>query len=164
LKAGKVGGYLPDEDVAKTHLGPEQWAWLEEELKKPADLRFLCSSTQVIPNEKGMDEWGNFPRERQRLIALLAKSKGVILLSGNVHFGEVSQLIDGVASPLTEFTSSGMTHVNALYAKAPNKYRVAGPYVDLNFGLVEIDWAGRVVSLVGCGVTGERVFTQKVSF
>jgi hypothetical protein len=39
-----------------------------------------------------------------------------------------------------EFTSSGMTHVNPTYAKAPNKYRVAGPYVEHNIGLVEIDW------------------------
>jgi len=43
LAAGKVGGYLPDEDPEKTHLGAEQWRWLEEELKKPAELRLVCS-------------------------------------------------------------------------------------------------------------------------
>jgi len=139
LKAGKVGGYIPDIDPAKTHLGEEQWAWLEQELQKPAEVRLIASSTQVIPNEKGMDEWGNFPRERQRLFDLIKKTKanGVVLLSGNVHFAEISKLED---SSLFELTSSGMTHVNETYAHAVNKYRVAGPSTDLNFGMVEIDW------------------------
>ena len=142
LKDGKVGGYLPDEDPEKTHLGAEQWKWLAEELKKPAELRLVCSSTQVIPNEKGMDEWGNFPRERQRLFDLLGKTNGVVLLSGNVHFAEVSSLTEGVAYPLTELTSSGMTHNNRAYAQFSNPYRVAGPCAEPHFSLVEIDWAG----------------------
>ena len=90
LKAGKVGGYIPDNDPAKTHLGEEQWAWLEEELKKPAEVRLLASSTQVIPNQKGMDEWANFPHERARLLDLCSAAGNAIILSGNVHFAEVS--------------------------------------------------------------------------
>ena len=88
LKAGKVGGYIPDRDPKKTHLGEEQWKWLEEELKKSAEVRLLCSSTQVIPNEKGMDEWGNFPLERQRLFDLIKKTnaKGVVLLRRQCPF------------------------------------------------------------------------------
>ena len=143
LKAGKVGGYLPDDDPAKTHLGAEQWAWLEAELKKPAELRLICSSTQVIPNQKGMDEWGNFPRERRRLLDLAGETNGVVLLSGNVHFAEISRLAGGVAYPLT---SSGMTHINEAYGKAPNRHRIGEPLLDLNFGMVEIDWkTGRVI-------------------
>ena len=124
LKAGKVGGYIQDTDPTKIHLGEEQWAWLEEELKKPAEVRLLASSIQVIPNQKGMDEWGNFPLERQRLFDLIKKTQanGVVLLSGNVHFAEISKLEDG---SLFELTSSGMTHVNETYANAVNKYRVS---------------------------------------
>ena len=151
LAAGKVGGYLPDDDAAKTHLGEEQWAWLEAELKKPADLRLICSSTQVIPDQKGMDEWGNFPHERQRLIDLAEKSGNVVLLTGNVHFAEISRLESG----LTEITSSGMTHINESYGAAPNRYRVGEPLVDLNFGMLEIDWGKRLVILRACRVDGE---------
>jgi hypothetical protein len=32
-----------------------------------------------------------------------------------------------------------MGHVSETYPGAPNSYRVEGPYVDVNFGLVEID-------------------------
>lgn len=162
VMAGKVGGYLPDRHPAKTHLGDEQWNWLKAELKKPAEVRLICSSTQVIPNQKGMDEWGNFPHERQRLIELIKKTNGVILLSGNVHFAEVSQLPDG---SLTEFTASGMTHVNELYGKAENTFRVIGPYIDLNFGLVEIDWNakdGTLVSLKAIGMDGKVAFEHEV--
>lgn len=154
LKAGKVGGYLPDEDPAKTHLGAEQWKWLESELRKPAELRLICSSTQVIPDQKGMDEWGNFPRERQRLLDLAGKTNGVILLSGNVHFAEISRLKKGVAYPFTEFTSSGMTHINEIYGKASNRHRLGEPLIDLNFGMVEIDWEDGTVALEACDVTG----------
>ena len=99
LAAGKVGGYLPDDDPAMTHLGDAQWRWLEAELKKPAEVRLLCSSTQVIPDQKGMDEWGNFPRERERLLALCREAGNMVILSGNVHFAEISER-DG----LVEFT------------------------------------------------------------
>jgi len=42
--------------------------------------------------------------------------------------------------PLYEFTASGLTHVNEEHPLATNDYRVAGPVVDRNFGLMEIDW------------------------
>ena len=162
LQAGKVGNYLPDEDPTKTHLGAEQWTWLEKELAKPADLRLVCSSTQIIPNQKMMDEWGNFPLERQRLLDLLGKSKGVVLLSGNAHYAEVSQVTKGRPSPLTEFTSSGMTHTNELYAQAPNSHRITGPSVAFNFGLVEINWESRLATLSACDITGKTLFSYKV--
>ena len=165
LKAGKVGGYIPDTHPAKTHLGEEQWAWLEEELKKAAEVRLLASSTQVIPNQKGMDEWGNFPLERQRLFDLIKKTKanGVVLLSGNVHFAEISKLEDG---SLFELTSIGMTHVNESYANAVNKYRVAGPSTDLNFGMVEIDWqeqASPRITLKAINNDGKTVISYQLN-
>jgi alkaline phosphatase D len=157
LKSGKVGGYIPDSDPTKTHLGEEQWAWLEEELKKPAEIRLVVSSTQVIPNQKGMDEWGNFPLERQRLFDLInsTNAAGVILLSGNVHFAELSKNSE-TPYPLYELTSSGMTHVEERYGKAVNSYRVAGPFIEHNFGLVEIDWNAQPFPTITLKVLGEK--------
>ena len=45
--------YLPDPDPAKTMLGATQWGWLSEELRKPAELRLLVSST-ARPDESGL--------------------------------------------------------------------------------------------------------------
>jgi alkaline phosphatase D len=138
---GSLGKFAPNEDPAVTLLGDEQWAWLEEQLGQPADIRFIASSTQIVPDQKGMDEWGNYPHERQRLFDLIESTgaEGVVLLTGNVHFSELSKTDEG-PYPLYDFTSSGLTHVNDEYPQAPNDYRIADPYVDLNFGMVEIDW------------------------
>jgi len=166
LKAGKVGGYVPDDDPAKTLLGQEQWSWLKEQLEQPAQVRLIASSIQIIPDEKGMDEWGNFPHERQRLFDLIENSgaDGIILLSGNVHFAELSKSYAG-DYPLFELTSSGMTHVTAPYAKAANEYRIAGPSTDLNFGIVEIDWkAGPspTITLKAVAADGSTAFDHPV--
>ena len=127
---------------------------------------FIASSIQVVPNQKGMDEWGNFPRERQRLFDLVEKTGagGVILLSGNVHFAELSKA--GTTSyPLYELTSSDMTHITEAYARAANKYRVAGPSTDLNFGLVQIDWEAEpspMISLKINNVRGDNILSYPV--
>jgi len=159
---GSLGKYAPNSDPQATLLGGAQWAWLEEQLRLPAELRLIASSGQVIADEKGMDEWGNYPLERRRLFDTIERTdaQGVLILSGNVHFAELSRTDEG-PYPLYEFTSSGLTHVNQEYPKAPNRYRVAGPFVDLNFGLVEIDWeakGGTTVRLAAVGVTGDTAF------
>lgn len=75
-----------------------------------------------------------------------------------MHFAEASEL-DG----LVEFTSSGMTHVNEVYATAPNRHRVAGPYVDHQFGLVEIEWERKpIITLKAVGVDGAVAFSYRV--
>ena len=167
LKAiGKVGKYLPDDDKTVTLLGEAQWQWLEQQLKLPAELRLIVSSTQIIANEKGMDEWGVFPRERQRLFDLIDSTgaSGVLLLSDNVHFTEVSKTDEG-HYPLYDFTASGMTHVNPAYASITNAHRVAGPFVEHNVGVIEIDWEAPdpVVRLRALGVDGHDGFKYELS-
>ena len=92
-------------------------------------------------------------------------ANGVILLSGNVHFSELSRTDEG-PYPLYDFTSSGLTHVNEAYGKALNSFRVAGPYIDLNFGLVEIDWEAQPVpqvTLKAIGLNGATTFELQLS-
>ena len=167
-KIGKVGNYLPHEDHFEIPiLGDAQWTWLEKQLREPAEIRLVCSSTQIIPDKKGMDEWGCFPSERQRLFDLIqtTKARGVLLLTGNVHFAEISK-VETKVYPLFEFTSSGLTHINGAYATADNEYRVAGPFAELNFGLVEIDWSSRPspkVALKAIAADGTTAFAHHVS-
>jgi alkaline phosphatase D len=151
--SGSMGNYVPNKDPDVTLLGKAQWLWLEEQLLKPAEVRFIVSSTQVIPDEKAMDEWGNYPLERQRLFNLIKKTKanGVIILSGNVHFTEISKL-GYFPYPLLEFSSSGLTHTNKHYAKAKNTYRIAGPYAEPHFGMIEIDWDAKPSTYINLSV------------
>ena len=39
----RIKPYLPNTAKGATFLGEEQWKWLEEQLRQPADLRLLCS-------------------------------------------------------------------------------------------------------------------------
>ena len=80
-------------------------------------------------------------------------------------FVEVSRWGCG-SYPLYDFTSSGMTHVNPKCAAAPNRHRVAGPFVDHNFGLLEIDWetpSGPMIRMKALGVDGQAGFEHKVA-
>jgi alkaline phosphatase D len=163
---GIRGQYLPNTDPDATLLGRDQWEWFETQLRQPADLRLIASSTQVLADEKAMEEWGNFPVERQRLFDLIEKTKaaGVVLLSGNVHYAEISKSDEG-PYPLYDFTSSGMTHTTPAYAELRNRRRIAGPFTGFNFGLIEIDWeklAGPQVRLTAFGVNGEPGFSNTI--
>jgi alkaline phosphatase D len=167
LKAGKVGGYLPDGNPKKTLLGDIQWRWLEQQLKIPAEVRLIASSIQIIPDKKGMDEWGNFPLERKKLFDLIAGSgaNGIILLSGNVHFAELSKSY-AEDYALFELTSSGMTHVNEAYTKAANAYRIDGPFIEHNVSLVEIDWDTKpspLITLKVIGADGSTAFEHQIT-
>jgi len=163
---GSMGNYLPNTDPNVSLLGQAQWQWLEQQLDKPAELRLIASSTQVINDTKHMDEWGNYPHERQRLFDLIKKTRanGVILLSGNVHYSEISQLPD-FPYPLIDFTSSGLTHTNKAYAKADNPYRLAGPSAEINFGMIEIDWhnhSSARITLKAMNIDGHRQFEHSL--
>jgi alkaline phosphatase D len=140
--------YLPDPDPAKTMLGATQWAWLAEELRKPAELRLVVSSIQVLAEGHGWERWGNFPLERQKLIDTILDSgaKGVILLSGDRHIGALYREAPAGMPPLYEATSSGLNKAFAA-AKEPGPNRLGALYAAPNFGVVDVDWWERKVTL-----------------
>ena len=159
-----VGWYLPTTDTSTTLLGAEQWAWLGKQLKQKADVRIIASSIQVVSQEKGMECWGNFPHERKRLFDLInkTKAKGVFLISGDVHFSEIS--VDETGPyPLYDFTSSGLTHASRGWAKAANSLRIGKAYAQPNFGLITIDWASKSIRLEAKSVKGNTVFQKDIS-
>jgi alkaline phosphatase D len=99
--------YLPDPDPAKTMLGATQWAWLADELRKPAELRLLVSSIQVLAEGHGWERWGNLPLERQKLLDTIrdSRARGVVLLSGDRHIGALYREAAADMPPLYEMTS-----------------------------------------------------------
>ncbi len=148
LKSGerRVGGaYLADETPEKTMLGEAQWAWLEQQLRQPAELRLLVSSIQCIASDAGQESWSNLPRERQRLFDLIKRTHahGVVLLSGDRHWSELSRLDKSfVGYPLYELTSSSFNQVHPRGSPTENLFRAdSKTYHQPNYGLVLVDWS-----------------------
>ncbi len=99
--------YVANTDAAATLLGADQWAWLERELAKSADIRIIASSIQILATAHKWEKWANFPSEREKLLSMIEARNGgkMILLSGDRHFSAFYEL-DGVL----ELTSSSLNN------------------------------------------------------
>lgn len=138
-----AGPYVPDDDPAKTMLGEAQWKWLEDQLQQPAELRILATSVQCIPEAVGQETWSNLPRERQRLFDLIQRCNagGVILVSGDRHWAELSKVERGLPYPLYEMTSSSFNQIHPRGTPSVNRYRASDvTYHQENFGVIQIQW------------------------
>lgn len=164
-----LGWYIPNTDSNATILGGTQWEWLAGELAKPAELRFIISSTQVVTDAHNFEGWTNFPKERERLYALLAQ-KGVnnaIFLTGDRHSGGFYRTdAPGIAKPVWDFTSSSL---NFAFGKGnggdkePDPRRMGGLWGVPNFGQIDIDWAAKTVTMSLRKDDGGVIETQVVS-
>ena len=125
-------------------LGETQWTWLENELKNSdASVHLIGCGIQMIAEEHGFEKWANFPKARKRLLALLQKTtpKRPVLLSGDRHIGEISKLeVEGLALPLYEVTSSGLTHSYEKAGDEPNQHRVSPLIGQKHYATIDFDW------------------------
>lgn len=158
------GPYLVNSDPAATMLGAEQWEWLEAEFKKPAELRIFASSTQVLADAPGYEAWINYQADHQRLLDLIdfADVNGLVMISGDTHYAELSRLTDGIPYPLYDLTSSGLTEVWPFLG--PNRLRVGEGFKGQNFGRISIDWGQRdpEITLEVESVDGDIVIAQRL--
>jgi alkaline phosphatase D len=162
-KPKDMGPYSPSLVKNASMLGEEQWQWLEEELKKPSAIKVIGSSLQLLSEFTGWESWANFPSDRKRLFSLIKKHEvnGVLIISGDTHWGEVSKVSSDVDYPLWEVTSSGLTQ--EWKNVSPNKHRV-GTYINkVNYGELLIDWDLKdpTITLRLKNVEG-NIFTQHV--
>jgi alkaline phosphatase D len=160
------GRYVPNPDPTATMLGEAQWRWLEEQLRVPAEIRLIASSIQFLSEFSGGEAWANLPREKQRLLRLLeaTKANGVIFLSGDRHWAELSRLDREGTYPLYDLTSSALTQIHQRGTPTPNRYREGPTYHDANMGLIRIDWRanGPAVTLEVIDVEGNGRIKKQV--
>lgn len=163
-----LGIYVPNDDPTATVLGDAQWRWLEQELAKPADLRIVASSIQVLTEAHNYEAWSNFPLERERLLALLeARSdSGLVVLTGDRHAGGIYRdKLPGGTQDVWEFTSSSLNlafanDVEASTKREPDPRRVTPFFGIENYGLVDIDWQGRKLTLSLMGNNSDTLAQQ----
>lgn len=159
------GPYARNPDPKATMLGERQWAWLEQQFEVPADVRLIGSSLQVLADFPGWEGWVLFPHDQQRLIEVIRRkhANGVVFLSGDMHYAELSKLDVNVPYPFWDVTSSGLTEVWP--ADTPNANRASAVLAEPNFGLIDIDWQGAqtTVTLSVLDEKGTRRIEKRLS-
>lgn len=161
-----LGGYVPDASPDKTVLGPEQWAWLAQELAKPADLRIVVSSTQVITTAHQFEGWTNFPAERDRLLTMLKarEASGLVILSGDRHAAGIYKA-EHQGETMWELTSSSLnlsfgSDNDRSTAREPDAARVSKFFSEENYGLIDIDWKAKTLTMTLKGNTSATLAEQ----
>jgi alkaline phosphatase D len=149
---GRVKGqerYVPSTDPNQDMLGNDQWTWLENELQKPADLRLIVSSIQVIPDVHGWEAWSRLPAERARLYGLINETgaNGVVFVSGDRHAAYLYRAEDVLPYPAYEITASSF---NVSYGDSTDEMdaaQIGAGYAKTNFGSLDINWTEGTVTL-----------------
>lgn len=140
-----VGGvYVPNPDRSVPLLGEAQWRWLREQLRQPAELRVIVSSIQFVSEFSGAEAWANLPHEKQRMLDLLRETRaaGVIFISGDRHWCELSRMDGPTGYPLYDLTASSLTEKHPRGTPSENQYRaIPVTYHDVNVGHLRIDWS-----------------------
>jgi alkaline phosphatase D len=166
-------------------LGEEQWAWLEDLLsseENDASVMVIVSSIQVFTTNPVMESWGHFPTERDRLVRLLSKAsekQGIVVLSGDVHHGEIldpAATTSAAAASFLEVTSSGLTHDCSmpfygamcqplLDGFADHRFSSSSNYyIGRNYGSLSVDWSSRKFTVQVHNVTETVLTTGPRSF
>jgi alkaline phosphatase D len=106
-------------------LGARQWAWLEAQLRQPADLRLIVSGTQLLLDAaSGSETWDQYPRARARLFETVrrAGAEGVVFITGDKHYAEVGRKAGALDVDAVELQFAS---VNQIEPPNYNSHRVA---------------------------------------
>ena len=156
-------------------LGEKQIAWLVEALRySKATFKFIVVGGQVLNNadvsqNSSVENHSEYPEERNFVLQAIQNEgiKGVIFLTGDRHFTELSKLEKGVKLPIYDLTVSPLTS-GASGDKALNEgntLRVPNTYVgERNFAT--LDFSGtkkdRKLLITVYNTKGEKLWEQKI--
>ena len=161
----------PEGDTTGDFLGKEQLAWLEEQLlQSKATFKFLCVGSQVLDDSYFGESYAKYGRERNHLLDFIVNHniKGVIILSGDRHYAELSKR-DWKGYPIYDFTSSPLTSPVINYKAMRgyhNTYNVEGTKLyKRNFGKIELSGPAnnRTCKLMLYGIGGKRIWVKEIN-
>lgn len=144
-------------------LGKAQLEWLKISLlQSQATFKFIVSGTQLLPHMKAED-FGDYPQEKADFLAFLRDNdiKGVVLLSGDTHYAELSKLDRPGTYPLYEMTASALTSPYFAGSSKGQTLRMAGTlYTARNFGVIALSGEGdsRTCTLRLMDAQGQQVW------
>lgn len=153
----------PEGDTAGAYFGETQLQWLKDKLSSSkATFKFICSGSQVLNDSYYGESYAKYSKERNNLLDYIANNniKGVIFLSGDKHFSEMSKR-NWKGYPMYDFTSSPLTSpvVKIRTSGFVNNYSEPGTLLyRKNFGKVSITGPAdnRVCKMEIFGIAGDK--------
>lgn len=127
----------------QSYLGRPQIEWMMNALKASrATFKLVVIGGQTVNSSATLENYATYAVERQFLLDLLATERvpGVVLLTGDKHWTELSRMQRGGTYPLYDLTVSPLTAGPSTGWKSEqNAHRVEGTLVnDRNFGILEV--------------------------
>ncbi|WP_338407075.1 alkaline phosphatase D family protein [uncultured Flavobacterium sp.] len=126
----------------KTMLGTTQFEWLIDALSGSiASFKIIVIGGQVLNSVPDTENYGHYPEEKEKLLQEISDNriKGVLFLTGDRHFAEMSMLPRENSYPIYDWTVSPFTAgvVSDSVLKENNKYKVEGStFLQNNFGII----------------------------
>lgn len=138
----------------RTILGDTQLEWLIDALSSSnASFKIIYIGGQVITSAARFENYATYPEEKEKMLKEIEnnKIKGVLFLSGDRHFTELSKLERNGTYPLYDWTVSPLTSgVSESYKEDKNTNQVEGSVFAVNnFGMISFsgDKANRQIKL-----------------
>lgn len=160
------GRYAQSQDPNQRMLSQEQWAWLEAQLREPADIRFIVSSIQVLADGHAWEAWRTMPREQARLFETVQRSgaKGVVFISGDRHLAALYRQDGLIGYPAYELTASSLNLSFRETNDEMSSNQLGPAFAPVNYGMARIDWDARALALQVVDGQGAVVREQRVAF
>jgi len=149
-------------------LGEEQVEWLINALaSSSASFKIIAVGSQFISTAKEKENFANFPEEKQKIIDAIQKNKvsGVLFMTGDRHFSELSKLETPKAPPIYDLTVSPLTSGIHNPEKEGNSLRVPNTLVvEHNFAIIEVTGKRkeRVMSIKIINKDGKELWKQDI--
>lgn len=153
----------------KQLLGKEQINWLIKELKRSnAIFKFISMGGQILNPDKVSENYSKYKKEWKYLLSELDKSGvgGILLLTGDRHFSEVTMMTRDGKYPLYELTCSPLTSSVTKKEVGKNKLRVNGSLItERNFSIITIGSEGekRFVKMTIYSNSGKPLWEKRIN-
>lgn len=154
----------------RTILGNTQLEWLIDALSSSnASFKVIVIGGQVLNTAAKYENYETYPKEKQRLLSEIEsnKIKGVLFLSGDRHFTELSKLNRENTYPLYDWTVSPLTSgVGNSYKNEINSNRVEGSlFAQNDFGILSFSGnkANRQLKLTLFDAQGNELWNKVIT-
>lgn len=153
----------------KEILGQEQINWLIDALtSSKASFKVIAIGGQLLSDAKVWENHANYEEERELILSLIEKEnlKNIIIISGDRHKTELSELELGNGIKLYEYTSSPLASKAFDSKDEGNSFQLEETHVATqNFGTISVSgkYKNRILTLNCFDASGKKLWSKIIN-